>query len=383
MFLLGGQAPASNNLLKAALLAIVLFSYFFCPTTGLAGLPIFAWSICIGFLLVDLTYLTVARGMSLVDVALSYSGYYLVLLIGPALLTLRDSVPEKVVLRCAIFLFLVCAIIGFAQYLTAQPILYTESADQAFNVDSWNFSGQVRAFSLFTSSMNFGLFCALCGALGVALIRTMPARGALLFVVSALASFCTLTRLSYLVFVCACTCAFVLTFGRKPARTRWHPLLYFIFGIVAILVGLSSLVSGGSGNLQDSSSTIERIIEWGYYSNTLLRSSVGDQLFGLGIVQNAKILPMFPMPIDSVYLALVLHIGLVGLLLFGALLFKMWLYLRSEAVSTQQPFIIAAASLWATLPCAGIFNIVFGAYGAAFALAVLCVKKSKGEPQVS
>jgi hypothetical protein len=50
----------------------------------------------------------------------------------------------------------------------------------------------------------------------------------------------------------------------------------------------------------------------------------------------------------------------------------MWIYLRREAVATEQPFIIAAASLWATIACAGTFNIVFGSFGAVFALAILC-----------
>ncbi len=380
MCFLGGQILVGNSSVKAALLIVALLGYFFGPETGPTDLPLSTWLLCVGFLVIEATYLITAHNMSISDVAQSYNGYYLLLLIGPALLTFRGTVPEQVILRCTIFLFLVCAAIGFAQYLTVEPLLYTDSIDGSFIVNSWDFFGEVRAFSLFTSSMNFGMFCAFCGALGVALSRTMGIRGTLLFIISALACVSTLTRLCYLVFVCACTCALVLTFGRKSARARWHPVLYFVAGISVILVGLNSLASSSSTtSLQDSSSLIERIIEWGYYANVLINSTPANLLFGFGIVQNEKILPLYPMLIDNVFLALVLHVGIIGLLLFGALLIKMWVYLHREALATQQPLVIAAASLCATFLCAGTFSIAFSTFGTVFALVVLCKKRRLGE----
>jgi hypothetical protein len=50
----------------------------------------------------------------------------------------------------------------------------------------------------------------------------------------------------------------------------------------------------------------------------------------------------------------------------------MWLYLRRKALATQEPLIVAAAGLWATLTCAGIFSITFSSFGAVFAIAILC-----------
>jgi hypothetical protein len=379
MYFLGGQIPIANSVVKAALLIVVVLGTLMHPSNESAGLPLTAWWICAGFLVFEILYLTLSVGLSLEGVLQSYYGYYLLLLLGPAALTFRDEVSGKVIIRCTVFLFLVCAIIGLAQYLTAQPLLYTDSADGGFTVNSWDFFGDVRAFSLFTSSMNFGLFCAFCGALGVALSRTLPIRGALLLIVSTVATFSTLTRVAYLVFVCACTCAFVLTFGRKIARARWHPLLYFALAILIILAGLNSLANSSSTNLRDSSSLIERTIEWGYYYNVLVHSTPATLLFGLGIVQNEKIFPLYPMLIDNIFLALILHIGIIGLLLFGVLLTKMWLYLHREALATQQPFIIAAASLWATLLCAGTFAIAFSTYGTVFTLALFCKRATPGD----
>jgi hypothetical protein len=117
---------------------------------------------------------------------------------------------------------------------------------------------------------------------------------------------------------------------------------------------------------------LERLDQWAYFSNLFLHSSLVYQLFGLGLVQNENLQSSFGMVIDNSLLALLLHVGLVGLVLFGTLLTKMWIYLRREAVVTQRPFIVAAASLWAAITCAGTFNIIFGFFGAIFGLAILC-----------
>jgi len=372
-----GQVVIREAVVKASLLAAVVMGTLLFPRIRLAEGPLLAWFLCIGYLAVEIRHLTSARGMSLLDVLQSYAVYYALLLIGPVLLVFRGKVPQGVIIRCTVFLLLICASVGVAQYLTAQPILYTESADGAFRVDSWIFFDQVRAFSLFTTALNFGIFCALSGALGVALSRILPIRGALLFILSAISCFTTLTRLSYLIFICACSYAAVLTFGKRPSRGLWQPLLYFAFGISTILIGLYSLSNSDSAKLQDASSLLERLGQWAYYSDLIRQSSPSDQLFGVGIVQNENILPLYPMLIDNLPLALVLHIGLVGLGLFGVLLIKMWLYLRREAIASRQPFVVAAASLWAALACAGIFNIVLSSFGAVFALAILCRKEAR------
>jgi hypothetical protein len=143
-----------------------------------------------------------------------------------------------------------------------------------------------------------------------------------------------------------------------------------------MFVGLISFTAEES-NLQDTGSLIMRVGQWGFYAELILQSSATDKVFGLGIVQNEKLSADFPMLIDCAPLALVLHLGIVGLMLFGALLVQMWLYLRREALDSRQPLAIAAASFWATLACAGIFNIVFSSFGAIFALAILCAHKNK------
>ncbi|MGB8833315.1 MAG: hypothetical protein WCC95_14285 [Candidatus Sulfotelmatobacter sp.] len=380
MYLFDGYVLTGNVIFKFAILVIaVLGSLIYMRRLKFKGLPILIWLLCLGYLLADVPHLISAHAMTLVDVLQSYNAYYALLLIGPMLLAFRGAVSERVAISCIVIVLSVCAILGMAQYLTGNPILFTESVDGAFKINSWSFFDQVRAFALFSSPMNFGLFCAFCGALGVALWKRARVKGIFLFVLSALACYCTLTRLSYLVFFCACSYALLLTFGKKPRRGLWQPVLYFLLGVSTIVVGLLSFTAAES-NLGDTGSLIQRVSQWGLYSGWILQANATDKAFGLGIVQNEKLSADLPAPIDSAPLALVLHIGFLGLALFGVLLTQMWLYLRRQALETGQPLVIAAASFWATFGCAGIFNIVFSTFGAVFALAILCSTDGRIEP---
>ena len=372
MLLSGGQMLIGNVLPKTALCTVVLLGCLFRPQLDVKELPTTSWLLCIGFLVLEILYLTSASPLSISDVLSSYYDYYAVLLVAPLLLVFRGYVPEHVLIRLTVIVFLVCAAVAFAQYLTNNPVLYTQSIDGNYEVASWDFGGKVRAFSFFESSLEFGAFCALCGALGTALSKTAPIRGILLLLVSALACYCTLTRLCYIVYFASCVSTLILTFGKKPSRGLWHPLFFFILGVGTIVVGLNNFTADDSSKLQDAGSLIERVAQWVFYINLLVQTSFAKLMLGSGITQSAKILPRAPMTIDNSPLALVLHIGFIGGALFSVLMFKMWLWLRREALATQRPFVLAVAGFWATCACAGIFNIVFSLYGTAFGLAMLC-----------
>ncbi len=378
MHAFGGHMPIGNVLAKIVLLFSLALGVLLRPRITLRGLPISAWKVCVAFLALEIGYLVFGRDMTLGDVLQSYNAYYLLPLIGPAVLPFRGAVSERVLLRCIISLFLVSAAIGFAQYFTRQPLLYTQSADGAFTVWSYQFFDSVRAFGLFSTAMNFGLFCSLCGALGIALCAEHPVRGISLTLLSAFSCYTTLVRTCYLMFFCACTYAALITFGRKANRGLWQPLLYFGLGIATILYGARSMGSDSSDGLENATSLIDRLIEWTYYTQLFVRSSPAAQLFGLGLVQNDKVslAQSTPAAIDNLPLALTMHIGLIGLVVFSVLLVRMWLSLRRAALTDRQPFIVAAASLLATLGCSGTFNMMLSPFGAVFALSILCERRA-------
>jgi hypothetical protein len=382
MYLSGGRTLFGDSVIKTALLVAVAAGCVLRPKVKIAAIPWLAWLLCIGYLIVEVGHLTINCDMSLGEALFSYYNYYCLFLIGPALLVFRGAVSQRTLVRSSVFLFAVCAMLAAAQYLTVSPIVYTESLDGSFTVPSWMFADRLRAFSLFGSSLEFGLFCAFSGALGIALARKTPIRGTVLTIASALACYTTLTRLCYLMFFGAVVSSLIFTFGKRPSRGSWLPLFWFLLGLSTIFVGLNSISATDAGSLQDTGSLLGRLDQWVHFSDLFLHSSLVFQLFGLGLVQNESLISSHGMVIDNTLLALLLHIGVVGLVLFGTLLTKMWLYLRREAVVAQQPFIIAAASLWAAITCAGTFNIVFGFFGAIFGLAILCDSREENRMEL-
>ncbi len=375
MFVLGGHMPVSNIIAKFVLFASVIVGILLQPKIRYHGLPMAAWLGCVGFLILDIAHLVLTCEMTLADVLQSYNAYYLLILIA-FIMPFRGAVAERIVTRGIILLFGVSALIGFIQYVTARPVLYLESAEGNFQVMSWDFFDRIRAFGLFTNPLAFGLFCSLTGALGIAQAREQRVRGITLTLVSTVACYTTLTRTCYVVYMCAASYAAVLTFGKSSKRGLWQPLVYFGLGIAVILQGMKSLGVEYSDDLKNSASLMDRFVEWFYYTREFLRAIPSKQALGLGIVQNDKVANAAPVPIDNLTLVITMHIGIAGLIVFGTLLVKMWLSLRRAAIAERQPFLIAAASMWATLACSGIFNGLLAPFGAIFALAMLCQRKA-------
>lgn len=381
MSLLGGSFIVGNSIVKGSLFIFLLLGCLLNPSIRSERYLTITWLAFVLFLICEIGYLSLAYGVPLTSILGSYNAMYLVSLVGIPFLVFKIDVSEKVIVRAVVLTLLVCAVIGLAQYISNQPLLHTESADGAFVVASWNFFGRVRAFSLFDSALEYGIFCALCGALGVALLKRHRMAGVLLLAVSAFACYTTLTRLCYLVFGCACIYAFILTFGKRLTRGLWQPLLFLLFGIGAMVAGLSTNALGSPNGLQDASSLFERIEEWTYGYGLISNASLSHKLMGMGITQNANFSKL-PVIIDSSPLALVLHIGFAGLFLFTLYSIFGWLYLRREAITNKQPFVIAAASLWSTLLCAGLFSIIFSSFGAVFTMAILCKTEKRNETEI-
>jgi hypothetical protein len=370
-----------NVFAKGALWSCLALGAFLRPRIDLAGFPLSIWKLFVAYLVCEIGYLFWDLNLPLSTILHSFIGYYSMYLIAPAVLLFRSNVPGRVAIRWTVSLFLPCAAIGIAQNLTGRPLLYTASADMRFQIMSWDFFGEVRAFSLFSSGLFFGLFCSLCGALGIALSRTRPLRGAGLVVLSGVACYTTLTRNSYLIFFFACIYSALVTFGHKPRRGLWAPTLFFVLGLAVLFAGLKSYDDANATTIQSSYSLIERASSWTYYAQQFARASTLHQAFGLGLYPDDHDSEVLPLPVDNIPLAVTLHIGIVGLILFSALLIKMWLYLRQRALEGRSPIVVAAASFWATLATAGIFNSVFPLFGAVFCLAVICERAKHGKPK--
>jgi hypothetical protein len=162
--------------------------------------------------------------------------------------------------------------------------------------------------------------------------------------------------------------------------------------VVALALGLMIAFSGYSKqvsdrisdkkSLADDSSLQQRLMQWGFYTSQLQHSSTTQQLFGLGFCQADKP-AMVPLKedwnlvlVDNLYIALVLHIGLVGAILMIALLWGMWRFVRHEAVTRPTPLLIGIASFWVTFLMTGMFNIQAANYGFWFLIAVILARRT-------
>ena len=375
MLLLGGRLPLSNVVVKFTLLGCIIVGLYLHPRLTVTGFPITAWTTCVVYLAFETVYLAAVLHTPLIDIIQSYNGYYLRVLVGPAALVFRQAVPERLLIRYTAGLFAICAGIGILQHLLGEPLVTVESAEGIQVAVGTNFLGSFRAFGLCSTPQNFGLYCTVGGALGVALIRERFWTGISLTILAAIGCFVTLVRQWYLLFPCVCLYSAIMTFGKKPSRGLWEPLLFFAMGAGTLAYGVLSWAQDGNPDqhLANGGSLIERLVEWTYFGNMFLRSTLTEQLLGLGIVQNNNLAEHAEAPIDNLLLGIVLHIGIVGLVVFGFLLVKMWLYLRRESLLFRQPFITAVASEWAILWAAGIFyHGMLAPFGALFVLVILC-----------
>jgi hypothetical protein len=382
MLVAGGRAPVTAAVLKLALLAVFAVAAIFrCRVTNSHLIRV--GLLFLTYLVLDTLFFYFNLGIALFDILTSYNIYYLIFFIDLLALCIPLRISDRLLVGIVITCFLVCALLGYAQFLTQRPIVPTDSVDNNFRVVVWNSAAGIRAFSLFTAPGFFGLFSTMIAAMAVAMCG--PRRnwlfGLPLLMLSVFACWISLTRSDLVGLGCALTTACVITFWGKENRARWLPLIYVPVGV---LVGIYAftLSSSGSGSgtraITDTSSFTARIYEWAYYLGTFSMDKWPALLFGSGIIQSEKVQTNASIvPIDNLYLAIVLHSGLFGLGLTMALVWALWEWVRKKAESRASPLHTAVAASFSTLWCVGLFSVSAAVLGA---MLLLCaVSKIDGE----
>jgi hypothetical protein len=336
------------------------------------------------YLAVDILFLYFSLGISLIDILVSYNVYYLIFFINILALCVPLRISDRLLLRVVIVCFLVCAALGYAQYFTQQPIVPTESGDNNFRVLVWNAVGGIRAFSLFTAPGFFGLFSSLVAAMSIAMcsrrrnwIVAIP-----LLLTSVFACWISLTRSDLVGLVCALATACAITFSGKRDRARWLPLIYVPIGVlVGIYAFLQSSSGSGTHAITDTSTFTERLYEWGYYIGGLRLDHWQTLLFGSGLVQSERVQTNAAIvPIDNLYLAVTLHIGLIGLVLTMVLFWALWEEVRTRAETRKSYLYTAVASSFSTLWCVGLFSVSATTLGAMMLLYTVSKVDGSGQP---
>jgi len=237
----------------------------------------------------------------------------------------------------------------------------------------WGHMGHIRVFSLFVAPAACGAFFCFIASLAVAMCRrksnlviAIPLLALSLFV-----SWASGARTTIVCTVCGVATSWIISFAGKKDRTKWLPFIWLAGGIIVACYAYSRIGGGGlsTGLVTDASSFASRFATWSNILDMFRSSSVFNLLLGYGLVQGQKLDPTGTGGSDNLYLALILHIGVLGLGLMMFLFWHLWQAVRKEAETRRSYLTTAVAATYSTLLMAGLFDLsTFGMFFLLFAI---------------
>lgn len=364
-----GHVPFTLAYLKVSLIAILLIAAIFRGSINnprIAGVSL----IFAGYLLLCGLYEYFSLDMLASDVILGFNSYYFLYFVVALALQFRLNIPEKTMLRVVLLLGAACAIVALAQIATQSPVVPTDSVDQNFSVTAYktSYSG-MRVFSLFEEPATFGLFCVFMSGIFTALCKKSATRliAVPMLLLSIFLCWESDARTELLALACVVATAWIITFKKKPGRTRFLPFMWLFAGVpIGVFAYIRSLTSGASSSIADTTSFTQRITEWSYYLGMLKSGDFIRILFGFGLVQNHKIGNNLSssLPIDNLFIATVLHIGVIGLAAFLWLAWELWEKIRVEAETRESALYTGVASVFSVILLIGLYTILSFPLGA-------------------
>jgi len=373
MIATGGHVLISPAVTKALLMFFLVIAVVWQPRSiRLTGFAL-AWVACMVYLALDGVYLIFHFQTSVVDLIYTYNSYYFYFIVCPLAMFVANEIDERRVLKLLYAVFLVCFLLGCAQYVTQKPIVYTQSAGEGFSVMSWQMGEELRVFSLFDAGFMYGLFCSLIGSLSLASLLGRQGERKIwpmiVFACAAIGCLSTLTRNAYLLFLFSCVTVVLLSKRRMLRSIRYIPFLFLVGSI--LLTWRGSLSASASDSVTSNASLIMRLAQWIYYASLYSNAPLTEKIFGLGLAQSDKASNDALFVIDNQFLAILIHIGLIGLALVSLLQWLMWTRLYKRAIDVPSNFTIATAAFTSTFLAIYFFNFAIFPYSLIFALAML------------
>lgn len=298
---------------------------------------------------------------------LSYNAYYMFLFLLPFTTYLEFSSRQFTRLMLVVSIPLIG--IGFAQYFLGSPLLPTSSNDGYFYVLAWEYYENVRSFSLFSSGLQYGYFLSFLAPILVFFCwKTVGVNRFFSFiglVILSFACFTTFTRNIYIQFTFSVTTAMLLlALSRRSGASAYQnglPLLPFIYGLIAtatVFLGqLFRLASAKDSIILQDESLLIRFVNWEKYYRLITESGLQKLLFGVGLISGSRVFIEDEVMIDNSFLAVALHIGLVGLLLWFLIMWRLWKWLlHISRIDKNNAAVFAITSYWSTWISGQLFN---------------------------
>lgn len=382
MVLTGGSVPLPQGLIKIACFAFLVSLILIYRTLDLSLFPTRMWIATIGYLLLAFIWLWLGQNKRPAEIFLAYNAYYCPLIFAPLAVGLRGKISQHAAFKILMATFAACALLGWVQYVLQEPIIRLASNDGNFRIylSQWMVGGyrSIRANSFFAFAQEYGSFVVLIGAAAIGMCRARGGwkLGVPLYLFAVATCYTTMTRAAFLQLFVATGAALTFTFGKRSTRVRWQPLIAFAASVFIAFSGLTSVISQKK-SIYDDVSLQQRLDQWQIAESTLSHSSVWPQLFGLGFCQADKPVMVAnkedwnTVLVDNMYVALALHIGIIGLVVMVGFFCVMWSCLQRETVARPTPLMIGIASYWSTFAMTGMFNIQMAQYGFWFLIALI------------
>ena len=344
--------PRSHYLLALGLISMLLLKGRF-QSSPLLPLTL----VLLSYATIEVGFLHFFQDLSISAIRSSAEYFFLLLMVGVA-----SVVPLKIKSRHILAAFVVitfaCVALSAAQYLANLPIVATESTDHAFRVDSYEFFGKTRAFSLFGSGLQAGMFYCFMGGVATSFCLRRGRRnfGLLLLPLCAFGCYATYTRLVMVGFLLTVIAVFAMS---RKGLARFSPLLPLLslgFAVLLVAQGFRTAAGAGRNDLANSSSLDQRVINWGVYSKKFLAGSPVDILFGTGLGPYApynmadRPETAAPVPVDNAYLLILLNTGVCGLVFLGVAYSRFWTFLHDRATSRTDSLFNGITAMFATVP---------------------------------
>lgn len=236
-------------------------------------------------------------------------------------------------------------VLGILQYLLEAPLLDTGNPSDKFNAMSYVFGEKIRAFSLFSSSREYGYFLnIILASLLVMDGENRPSQlkvivRILFIAIVVVAIYTTLTRTAYLQ-AALIIAAYILLkfFSSSGALFRVLP---WVYAGVAIFIAYISTYGHGQDHLIANATAVEqrllstdsmqeRVYYWSSHVKWAIDQDLSKIVFGSGIVQSNAEIYSESLIIDNTYIALLLNSGLIGLSCWIIFMNSLWRQLCKE-----------------------------------------------------
>jgi O-Antigen ligase len=377
MFLTGGSTPMTSEfklLLLFLVVASVILTRSFRKSQMVNAIMILA-----AFMFIDSLILLATTKYQALDILNSFRGSFFPLILCGIVMFSPVTFRQRDVLAWGTAVFIACITISIFQFTTDTSVLPTRSRDGTFAVQSLLFYDRVRAFSLFTSSLQAGVFYCIPAALGAVLLlmRRHLLVGSLLFSLSVFGSYAAFTRLSMLGLGASVLSAIIMWNPRLTVAAKVLPLIWGLIAVLTISTALRDPAGSRRSGVLNTESAHDRLDGWRFYGDRYGASNLTEMLFGTGMTEHvAADAPnqdssAAPTQIDNAFLQILLHSGLLLLCVVIYYYVRAWRLLYNKVTRDRTPFGLSAGAVFSTTPLLAAINDFPLAMFALFTIAMM------------